>query len=596
MSSLADLPHLTGFFSYSREDDVGSNGALSALREAIQDELSAQLGRTNEDFRIWQDKSAISLGTLWEKQISLGINQSVFFIPIITPRVLRSHHCGFEFRAFLQREAELGRDDLVFPILYIPVPELRDERLWRQDPVLAIVGTRQYLDWQGMRHREARSFEVQEKLEWYCRGITNALHKTWIAPNSARDEEVKIPQPSMPHRDADAREHEKLIRTGETSQPVTEDRNREQIAEQRAQHEWALPWIKSRLGVLVAAALAVLIVGSVAAWFALWPSTTKPTQISRAITTKLADAPKSPLVPDTSRPVPLPASPPVSLPASTPAPDEAAWTLIHETNDVAALRRFVAQFPDSARRNEAEARLESLLAAEAAWNSARDSKDPDQLRHFVKQFPQSERRNAAQARLDSLLAAEAAWNLVRDSNDPDQLKQFVLQFPDSSERPVAEQRIASLVAMPQSRTVVSQPDPHQLMRSLQVELQRVGCFNGAVNGEFDDATKAAWHRFMKLASISMPDDVSSDTINAVHGIHTRVCPLECPHGKHAEGELCVANAPPPKTAAAKPAAIRAAVPRRPATPQAPAPTAHGNCFGTMAALSGSAMSRETCGY
>ena len=634
MSSLADLPYVTGFFSYSREDDHGSNGALSALREAIQDELSAQLGRTHEDFRIWQDKSAISLGTLWEKQITQGINQSVFFIPIITPRVLRSHHCGFEFRAFLQREAELGRDDLVFPILYISVPELRDERLWRQDPVLAIVGTRQYLDWQSMRHREARSFEVQEKLEWYCRGITNALHKTWIAPNSAdptRDEGAKIRQPSMLHRRADAPEHENLTRTGETPQPVTEERSRAQIAEQRAQHEWAFP-VKSRLGILVAAALAMLIVGSVAGWFALWPSTTKPTQISRTITTKLADAPKLPSVSDSS--------PPVPPPASQPAPDETAWSLIHDTNDAGAFRRFVAQFPNSARRNEAEARLESLLAAEAAWNSVRDSEDPDQLRHFVKQFSDSARRNEAEARLDSLLAAEAAWNSVKDSEDPDQLRHFVKQFPDSarhdeaearldsllaaqaawnsvkdskdpdqlrhfikqfpesSQRLAAEQRITSLIAMLQSQAVVSPPDPHELTRSLQGELQRVGCFDGAVNGEFDDATKAAWHKFIKLTSISMSDDVSSNTINAVRGIHTRVCPLVCPHGKHAEGELCVADAPTPKTSkpvATKPAAARAPAARGP-TPQPTPSTAHGNCFGTMAALSGSAMSRETCGY
>jgi hypothetical protein len=72
MPSLIDIPELVGFFSYSRDDDQGSRGALSALRDAIQTELSAQLGRTRADFRLWQDKSAISLGTLWEKQISQG--------------------------------------------------------------------------------------------------------------------------------------------------------------------------------------------------------------------------------------------------------------------------------------------------------------------------------------------------------------------------------------------------------------------------------------------------------------------------------------------------------------------------------------------
>jgi len=131
---------LVGFFSYSREDDERPPGALSALREAIQWELSAQLGRTQKTLRIWQDKEAIPVGVDWESQISLGISESVFFIPIITPRVLRSKNCLFEFKSFLAREHALGRADLVFPLLYIPVPELADERIWRNDPVLKPAG------------------------------------------------------------------------------------------------------------------------------------------------------------------------------------------------------------------------------------------------------------------------------------------------------------------------------------------------------------------------------------------------------------------------------------------------------------------------
>ena len=224
MSSLADVPHLVGFFTYSREDDEGSNRALSGLREAIQNELSAQLGRTHKDFRIWQDKAAISLGTLWEKQISQGISESVFFIPIITPRALRSQHCAYEFQAFLARESELGCDDLVFPILYIPVAALEDEKLWRNEPILRIVATRQYLDWRELRHHDPRSIEVQQKLEWYCRGITNALHKTWsppISPNPIeRDELEAVGTKSHLSADAPRRaEPDELAGKGET-QPV----------------------------------------------------------------------------------------------------------------------------------------------------------------------------------------------------------------------------------------------------------------------------------------------------------------------------------------------------------------------------------------
>ena len=52
MSSLADLPELVGFFSYSRRDDEHSGGALSRLRARIYDELRLQLGR---DVRLWRD-------------------------------------------------------------------------------------------------------------------------------------------------------------------------------------------------------------------------------------------------------------------------------------------------------------------------------------------------------------------------------------------------------------------------------------------------------------------------------------------------------------------------------------------------------------
>jgi hypothetical protein len=62
MSSRADLPELIGFFSYSREDDEAFEGTLSALRNGIQRELSAQLGRSKQTFRLRQDQEAMAPG------------------------------------------------------------------------------------------------------------------------------------------------------------------------------------------------------------------------------------------------------------------------------------------------------------------------------------------------------------------------------------------------------------------------------------------------------------------------------------------------------------------------------------------------------
>ena len=136
---LADLPELIGFFSYSREDDADSLGALSALRDRIQRELRSQLGRTTRSFRLWQDKEAIASGKLWEAEIRTAVEQSVFFIPIVTPTVVKSPYCRFELESVLTREAGLDRDDLIFPILYIRVPSLEEAATRQDDPVLSII-------------------------------------------------------------------------------------------------------------------------------------------------------------------------------------------------------------------------------------------------------------------------------------------------------------------------------------------------------------------------------------------------------------------------------------------------------------------------
>jgi TIR domain len=192
MASLADTPNLVGFFSYSRADDEGSKGKLSRLREFIQEELRAQLGRTNADFRLWQDQAAIAHGELWENKIKSAVAESVFFIPIITPTAIRSRECKFEFDAFLAREKELGRDNLIFPILYIPVPALEDNRRRLEDQLLSIIHSRQYEDLRNLRHLDAFSSEaVALRVQKFCANIVRALEQNWLSPEEREQFEAQ---------------------------------------------------------------------------------------------------------------------------------------------------------------------------------------------------------------------------------------------------------------------------------------------------------------------------------------------------------------------------------------------------------------------
>jgi peptidoglycan hydrolase-like protein with peptidoglycan-binding domain len=116
---------------------------------------------------------------------------------------------------------------------------------------------------------------------------------------------------------------------------------------------------------------------------------------------------------------------------------------------------------------------------------------------------------------------QIAWSMLKKTTDEAALRRFTTQYPDSPLLKNAETRIAALQAVQAAKVTPANPiDPHELARSLQFELTRVGCFNGAVNGEFDDATRAASRTFAKLTSIKMPDDLSPDSIKAVRGIRS----------------------------------------------------------------------------
>jgi TPR repeat protein len=216
-SRLSDLPDLVGFYSYSREDDEDSGGALSALRAAIQRELRSQLGRSRRTFRLWQDIEAVAAGTLWEDEIKAAIAESVFFIPIVTPTAVNSKYCRMEFEAFLERERALSRTDLVFPLLYIRVPELEVEAQWRVHPVLKIIGQRQYVNWRPHRNYPVTEVPVRHAIEAFCSTVADALRLT--APRrpvatppvaaQAASEPSSPPEPTPPQSSID-----EMVRNG----------------------------------------------------------------------------------------------------------------------------------------------------------------------------------------------------------------------------------------------------------------------------------------------------------------------------------------------------------------------------------------------
>jgi Putative peptidoglycan binding domain len=126
--------------------------------------------------------------------------------------------------------------------------------------------------------------------------------------------------------------------------------------------------------------------------------------------------------------------------------------------------------------------------------------------------------------------------VTRDTTSQAVLEDFIRQFGNSVYGSMARARLEEL----KMTQVATAPFDQELGRSLQFELKRVGCYQGAVNGEFGNATREALRSFVKYSALNLRnEDLSVDAIKAVRSFDKRVCPLSCQPGERAEGDTCI---------------------------------------------------------
>jgi uncharacterized caspase-like protein len=145
--------------------------------------------------------------------------------------------------------------------------------------------------------------------------------------------------------------------------------------------------------------------------------------------------------------------------------------------------------------------------------------------------------------------AAQAWAVIRDTTSQAVIEDFVRQFGTSIYGSMARARLEEL----KKSQVATASFNQELGRSLQLELKRVGCYQGTVNGEFGDATRDALRSFVKYSALNLrAEDLSVDTIKAVRAFDKRVCPLSCQPGERAEGDACIRiTAAPPRVSGGK---------------------------------------------
>lgn len=224
--------------------------------------------------------------------------------------------------------------------------------------------------------------------------------------------------------------------------------------------------------------------------------------------------------------------------------DVRAWNAAQSADEIVTYRAYLLQRPNGQYAKEATAKI-------AAFELA------------TRQRTETLRKEQEQARAEAARQAEErAWSIAGEANQISQYQAYLMQWPEGRHAAAARRRVASFEeqakrdaemrnaaaaemadrARPQPQPAV---EPAKLALELQLELKRVGCDPGSVDGEWGSQSVAALKRFAAHTKVELESERPSLAAHqAVHSQKVRVCPLECALDQRPSGDRCITNSRP----------------------------------------------------
>ena len=237
-------------------------------------------------------------------------------------------------------------------------------------------------------------------------------------------------------------------------------------------------------------------------------------------------------------------------PPPAPAPNPQAdirrdYELALQVGNKAAFEAFLAQHPaDGFYASLAKLQLEKVAADQAHAAAVEKSRQAEQER---------ERLVAAGAQKDAQAKADSAAKAAEQARiDAEKAQQAAQQQADDAERKrvataaaptPAPAAPAPAVPAPEKNVAVASlnpaPSQSEIIKSVQSELRRVGCYSGNANGDWDSSSQHSLSQFNRSAGTRLDTKtVNADTLDAIKQKSSRVCPLVCEHGFKADGDHC----------------------------------------------------------
>ena len=204
-----------GFASYAHADNDQDEQRITEIISRLEGEVQVQTGR---EFRIFVDRDDIAVGQQWKARIDDSLNEVTFLIPFLTPSFFTSGECRREVERFLEREQDVGRDDLILAVYYIDVPVLNDESKRSSDPLAEEFASRQYHDWRDLRFEPLQSATVGKRLEEAALQIRAAIDRA--VPTTVKKRKTRSAVPTVSEDDGHVSSASAAIDTSAASYPV----------------------------------------------------------------------------------------------------------------------------------------------------------------------------------------------------------------------------------------------------------------------------------------------------------------------------------------------------------------------------------------
>ena len=248
-------------------------------------------------------------------------------------------------------------------------------------------------------------------------------------------------------------------------------------------------------------------------------------------------------------------------PSASPADQNASirrdYELAERVGTKAVWDSFITTYPAGLYTELAKAQRDKL-AAEAARLAATEkakAAQEEQTRLAIEGAKAAEQAKAAaqaKAAEQARVAAELAKKVEEAKVAEAERSKAAAQVKAADEAKAAEQKakdekpvgaIATLTPPNQAGQSAPKADAPVVVadipKQLQVELRRVGCNTGSIDGNWNTASQRSMELFNKNAGMKLDVKVASlDSLDAVKGKTSRVCPLICERGYKADGDRC----------------------------------------------------------